>query len=485
MKTNQFSFGRNTLSLVAGAALFIASVVPASAAWNLPVALPAGQRVEFAKSAIGSDSAGNVFSAGYRYYGVGNVQALVSYKNGASGADIVLDYWRPTADQYYYTGLVVDQGLNRLYLTGTRVVGATSTWFVRCVTFNPGVGFTGVLWENFFTPAALGLAGASSYGSSIVFDGADVYVSGCLNNAILGARLVPATGAFSVAWPSVRFGVPAGVRLLDGAAYVCPPVVMPGSITGGIYQSVRMSFISVTPNSVFLAGTLDRIAGTRADFNFLRINKGTGATPWGPLGVTRDNGTNNDFMFGLAAIADYCYATGTSVNGGNNWAYTTALMTNGTNRTGTPLVGVVGSYANDIEAWDNAGTFTFFHGGCTGALGFITRYTSTSTGAVSAPAMTPFGAVVTDEVCDLVLGYGGRTGFVFATGQTWNAGSNSQQIMRIDPSGPVTTTLLPNGYTECYGSGVTFTTNGGGHVFTHGNSLIGAASWKQQSEVAP
>jgi len=486
MKTNQFSIGRNTLSLVVGTALFIASVVPASAAWNLPVALPAGQRVEFAKSAIGADSAGNVFSAGYRYSGVGNVQALLSYKNGATGADIAVNYWRPTADQYYYTGLVMDQGMNRVYLTGTRVVGAVSTWFVRCVTFTPGAGLTGVLWEKFFTPAALGLAGASSYGSSITFDGADVYVSGCLNNAVLGARLVSATGAFSAAWPSVRFGVPSGVRLLEGAAYVCPAVLMPGSITGGIYQSVRMSFISVTPSSVFLAGTLDRMTGTRADFNFLRIDKGTGATPWGAAGVTRDNGANNDLMFGLSSIADYCYATGTSVNGVNRWSYTIALMANGTDRAGTPLAGLLGTFSNDIEAWDNGGTYTFFHGGGTGAGGFITRYTSSATTGVGAPATTPSGTfAANDEVCDLVLGYGGRTGFVFATGQSLNGGSNSKLIMSIDPAGPVTTTLLPNGYNECYGNGVTFTTNGGGHVFTHGNSLIGAVSWKQQTEVAP
>lgn len=490
MKTKLTSISRRSLPKL-GALIAIsgsmATLTPARAAvnWDSPAAVPAGQRVEYAKAAIATDAAGNVFSAGYRDYGAGNVQALVTYRSNGGGA-VADNFFHPTLDQYYYTGVVFDPVANRLYLSGTRVVGAVNTWFVRCIAVNPGVGFGAQVWINYLAPAALGIGVNHSYGSTIAFDGADVYASGCLNNGIVVVRLTPAAGALNAAWPAVA-PANAGVRYLIGANWTCPALLLPGSVTGGIFQAVRQSFVRVTPASVFLGGTLNRATVSQEDMAVLRVTKATGVVPAG-FPAWRDNANQHDCMFGLAAINDYAYATGSSVNGGAvPTAMTVSLLANGANRGGTPIMGVLGSYSNDIEAFDNAGTYTFSFGGNNAASGFVTRCVSTNVGAIAGAATFGYGAALTDEVCDLTIGTGAANGIVYATGQIWDAmaASNCEQILRIDNAGFVTGDKLPAGYAECYGNGVIYCAGGIASVFTGGNSLNGALFTLQRTSVRP
>lgn len=494
MKTKLTSISRRSLKNL-GALLAITTTLASTSSsqaavnWDTPAAVPAGQRVEYAKAAIATDAAGNVFSAGYRDYGAGNVQALVTYRTNGGGA-LPDNFFRPTADQYVYTGVVFDPAANRLYLSGTRtVVGGTNTWFVRCLAVNPGVSIGAQQWITYLTPAVLGIGITHSYGGTLAFDGLDVYASGCLNNGIVVTKIVPATGALSPAWPAVAPAV-AGVRYLIGANWTCPPLLMPGSVTGGIFQAVRQSFVRVTGTSVFLGGTLNRAAISQEDMAVLRVVKGGGFIGTVPAGFPawRDNVNQRDCMFGLAAIGDYAYATGSSVNGGAvPTAMTISLLANGANRGGTPIMGVLGSYSNDIEAFDNAGTYTFSFGGNNVAAGFVTRCVSTNVGAIAGAASFGYGAAATDEVCDLTIGSGAANGIVYATGQIWDAmaASNCEQIVRIDNAGFVSGDKLPAGYAECYGNGVIYTAGGMASVFTSGNSLNGALFTAQRTSVTP
>ena len=152
----------NTLSTIIALSSGLALQPTAKAAvnWDSPAAVPAGQRVEYAKAAIATDAAGNVFSAGYRDNGGGNVQALVTYRlNGGGG--LLDSMWRPSADQFYYTGIAYDAAAKCLYLTGTRVVAGTNTWFVRCVSVNPGVGIGAQNWLTYLNPGVLGEAASA------------------------------------------------------------------------------------------------------------------------------------------------------------------------------------------------------------------------------------------------------------------------------------------------------------------------------------
>ena len=251
------------------AALAVTSILalqlPSRAAvnWVSPASVPAGERVEYAKAAIATDAAGNVFSAGYRDFGAGNVQALVTYRlNGGGGLPDAL--FHPTADQYYYTAVAYDPAAKSLYLTGTRVVAGVNTWFVRCVAVNPGVAIGAQNWITYLNPVALGIGNIHTYGSTIAFDGTSLCVSGCLNNGVVAVKLVPATGLLDGTWPAVA-PANSGVRFMMGANWTCPPLLMPGSVTGGIFQAVRQSFVRATNSSVFLGGTLNRATGTAED----------------------------------------------------------------------------------------------------------------------------------------------------------------------------------------------------------------------------
>lgn len=488
MKTKLINITRRSLTRL-GVAFTLASALAspsdagAAVNWDAPVAVPAGQRVEYAKGAITTDAAGNVFSVGYRDFGAGNVQALITYRTNA-GVALPDNLFRPTADQYFYTGITFHPGANRIYLSGTRVVGGVNTWFVRCMAVNPGVAIGAQQWITYLTPAALNLGAVNSFSGDITFDGADVYAAGSLTNGIVAVRITP-LGALNAGWPAVVPAV-AGVRYVIGAGWGCPPLLMPGSVAGGIFQAVRQSFVRVTPGSVFLGGTLNRATPSQEDMAVLRVAKATGAVPAG-FPAWRDNANRRDCMFGLAAITDYAYATGSSVNAGIPAAMTIALMANGTNRIGTPIIGAANSYSNDIEAFDNAGTYTFNFGGNNAATGFVTRCVSPAAGAIAGSASWAYGAAVSDEVCDLTIGTAGATGIVYATGQLWDAmaGSNCEQIMRIDNAGFVASDKLPAGYAECYGNGVIFTPAGVPSVFTSGNSLNAGAFTLQRTSVVP
>jgi hypothetical protein len=482
MKTKQ-TFITTALAVTS----ILALQLPGNAAvkWDSPAAVPAGQRVEYAKAAIATDAAGNVFSAGYRDYGAGNVQALVTYRlNGGGGLGDA--FFRPTADQYHYTAVAFNSASNSLYLTGTRVVAGVNTWFVRSVAVNPGVAIGAQNWITYLNPVALGIGNVSTYGSTIAFDGVSLFVSGCLNNGVVAVKLVPATGLPDATWGAIA-PANAGVRYMIGANWTCPALLMPGSVAGGIFQAVRQSFVRATNGSVILGGTVNRATGLQEDMAVLRVSKGAGAVAVG-FPAFRDNLGQRDCMFGLAAIGDYAYAAGASVNGGAvPSSMTISLLANGANRGGTPLIGALGSYSNDIEAYDNAGAYTFSQGGNNGATGIVSRYISTNVGAVGPAANFAYGAMPTDEVCDLTIGTGTTTGIVYATGQSWDfvAISNCEQVMRIDTAGFVTGDRLPAGYAENNGNGIIYSPAGLGSVLTGGNSLNAGVFTLQRSSIAP
>ena len=478
-----------TKSFIFKSALCLASVIAlqptlyASVNWDSPAAVPAGQRVEYAKAAITTDASGNVFTAGYRDFGAGNVEALVTYRTNA-GVGLPDSLWRPTADQYHYTGVIYDATAKSLYLSGTRIVGGTSTWFVRSVAVSPGVAIGAQNWIIYLNPATLGVGVTHSFGCTLAFDGVSVFASGCLTNGMVVVKLKPSTGALDGTWPAVAPGK-AGVRYVMGANWTCPPLAMPGSVTGGIFQSVRQSFVRTTGSSVFLGSTLNRATGLLEDMAVLRVEKAAGGVMAG-FPAFRDNGGQRDCMFGLAAIADYAYASGASVNGASvPTAMTLALMANGTDRGGSPVLGAPGSWSNDIEAFDNAGSYTMAFGGNNAATGFVTRYVSTPTGGLGAPSTYLYGAAITDEVCDITFGVGATTGVLYATGQSWDAASltNCQQVMRVDGAGFVSFDRLTAGYAEDNGCAVIYTTVGS--VLTGGNAFNGGVFTLQRSSVAP
>jgi len=482
MKTKQTFI---TAALAVSSLLALQLPGHAAVNWDSPAAVPAGKRVEYAKAAIATDAAGNVFSAGYRDFGGGNVQALVTYRKNGGGA-LPDALWWPTADQYYYTAVAYDPAAKSLYLTGTRIVAGVNTWFVRCLAVNPGVAIGAQNWITYLNPVALGIGNINTYGSTIAFDGVSLFVSGCLNNGVVAVKLVPATGLLDGTWAAVA-PANAGVRFMMGANWICPALLMPGSVTGGIFQAVRQSFVRATNSSVFLGGTVNRATGTLEDMAVLRVSKGAGVVAAG-FPAFRDNLGQRDCMFGLAAISDYAYAAGASLNGGAvPSSMTISLLANGANRGGTPIIGALGSYSNDIEAFDNAGAFTFSQGGNNGITGIVRRYISTNVGAVGAAANFAYGAMPTDEVCDLTIGTGASTGIVYATGQSWDFVSltNCEQVMRIDNAGFVTADRLPAGYAENNGNGILYTPAGVGSVLTSGNSLNAGVFTLQRSSVTP
>jgi hypothetical protein len=415
-------------SILSAVLMTAATTTHAAVLWDHQLIAAAGSQGEFAREGIATNAAGVSYVVGYQNDpATAGTEAFIT-RRVLAGAPVVSASFQPVAaDSYWYTGVAVNGAL--LVVTGTHYNAATgaSEWFVRSLN----AATLANVWTVTLTPAALGRAAdANSFSGRIVITPAGVFVSGNTDNSLAAVNLMPGTGAFNaVRWPIVGT-FPAGVRSIAGKSVPHP---MPGHV-GGIFRNMHQSFIEVQGANVTLAGTLDFAAGTRADAVLTSIVQGTGVFNWS---LAYDNAAQNEMLKATAVGNAGLYLTGETRNStGSSFLVSYDFA----GAPGAAVLGPVGSYANDVEAFFTGGVEHVYQAGFDSITGRVWHMEGLGLAASRAWSSAAFGSFPTDVATDLTVGTGGGfVNYVYATGSMFNAAAPGQgsPVERISPSGGV------------------------------------------------
>jgi hypothetical protein len=415
-------------SILSAVLLTAASTSHAAVLWDHQLIAAAGSQGEFAREGIATNAAGVTYVVGYQNDpATAGTEAFIT-RRAPAGAPVVSASFQPVAaDSYWYTGVAVNGAL--LVVTGTHYNAATGAyeWFARSLD----AATLANVWTVTLTPASLGrTADTNSFSGRVAITATGVFVSGNTDNSLAAVNLMALTGAFNaVPWP-VAGAFPAGVRTITGKAVSHP---MPGNV-GGIFRNIQQSFIEVQGGNVTLAGTLDFGLGTRADAVLASIVQLGGTFNWS---LAYDNATQNEMLKATAVGSGGVYLTGETRNGTGASFLVSYDFAGGP---GAAVIGPVGSYANDVEAYFTGGIEHIYQAGFDSVSGRVWHFEGLGLAVSGAWGSSAFGTILNDVATDLAVGTsGGFVNFVYATGSMFNTAVPGQgsPVQRISPTGVV------------------------------------------------